>query len=272
MYSTEQYDKDTMARAKIVSAVVSPKDSREVSAALRGKSVAYGLALLADVKAKKRPIRYTRFNQESAGHRRGTGPGRYPLKAAEAFETLLESARANAEFKDLDPELLRIVHIKADIGPQPFRFGRHRGRTGKRAHIEVVVVEDEKLKQKAKAKQSVSATKQKAESKTATKKESKTSETKSDEKAESKKDSAAAGATTQAPKTEKESKPETKTDAPKESADASEKKAATPQKEQAEAASKEPKADAPQKAESDEKKAAESSDASDEKAKKGDKQ
>lgn len=143
-----EYDTNTMARAKMTNVVVSPKDSREVSAALRGKSVAQGLALLADVKEKKRAIRFTRYNQESAGHRRGTGPGRYPLKAAIAFEDLLSSVRANAEFKDLDVELLRIVHIKADIAARPFRYGRHRGRQGKRANIEVIVQEDERLKAK----------------------------------------------------------------------------------------------------------------------------
>lgn len=158
-----EYDTNTMARAKMTNVVVSPKDSREVSAALRGKSVAQGLALLADVKEKKRAIRFTRYNQESAGHRRGTGPGRYPLKAAIAFEDLLSSVRANAEFKDLDVELLRIVHIKADQAATPFRYGRHRGRQGKRAHIEVIVREDEKLKKTAQ-KQTVSATKQKATS------------------------------------------------------------------------------------------------------------
>ena len=159
-----EYDTNTMARAKMTNVVVSPKDSREVSAALRGKSVAAGLALLADVKEKKRAIRYTRYNSESAGHRTSVpGPGRYPLKAAIAFEELLRSARANAEFKDLEPELLRIVHIKADQAATPFRYGRHRGRQGKRAHIEVIVREDEKLK-KTVQKQTVSATKQKATS------------------------------------------------------------------------------------------------------------
>lgn len=159
-----EYDTNTMARAKMTNVVVSPKDSREVSAALRGKSVAAGLALLADVKEKKRAIRYTRYNSESAGHRTSVpGPGRYPLKAAIAFEELLRSARANAEFKDLEPELLRIVHIKADQAATPFRYGRHRGRQGKRAHIEVIVREDEKLKKTAQ-KQTVSATKQKATS------------------------------------------------------------------------------------------------------------
>ena len=158
-----EYAKDTMARAKMTNVVVSPKDSREVSAALRGKSVAAGLALLSDVKEKKRAIRFTRYNSESAGHRKGIGPGRYPLKAAMAFEDLLESVRSNAEFKDLDPEILRIVHIKADIAARPFRYGRHRGRQGKRANIEVIVQEDEALKKKAK-KQTVTATKQKATS------------------------------------------------------------------------------------------------------------
>jgi ribosomal protein uL22 len=167
-----EYDTNTMARAKMTNVVVSPKDSREVSAALRGKSIAAGLALLAEVKEKKRAIRYTRYNQESAGHRTSvSGPGRYPLKAAIAFEQLLGSARSNAEFKDLDPDFLRIVHVKADQAATPFRYGRHRGRQGKRAHIEIIVQEDERLK-KTEA-QSVSATKQKAVSKKSTKRTTK---------------------------------------------------------------------------------------------------
>lgn len=253
MYSTEQYDKDKMARAKIVSAVVSPKDSREVSAALRGKSVAYGLSLLADVKTKKRPIRFTRFNQESAGHRRGIGPGRYPFKAADVFETLLESVKANAEFKDLDTDLLRIVHIKADIAPQPFRFGRHRGRTGKRAHIEVVVVEDDALKAKAK-KQSVSATKQKATSKKATKADVKEAEPKAEKKTDAKAD--AKPKVESKPEAKSESKSEkTETKAASEKETKSEKKteAATPQTDAKDESKTEAKADKPEAAKSEKK-------------------
>ena len=226
-----EYAKDTMARAKMTNVVVSPKDSREVSAALRGKSVAAGLALLSDVKEKKRAIRFTRYNSESAGHRKGIGPGRYPLKAAMAFEDLLESVRSNAEFKDLDPEILRIVHIKADIAARPFRYGRHRGRQGKRANIEVIVQEDEALKKKAK-KQTVTATKQKATSqkadasadaKKADAKEPKAAEAKAPKPETKAEPEAKAGKAAAAPKaeTKSESKPaksEAKTEAKDEAA------------------------------------------------------
>lgn len=255
MYTTQLYDKDKMARARIPDRAISPKDAREISAALRGKPLEAGIALMRDVQTKKRAIRFTRFNQESAGHKPGTGPARYPVKAAAAFQELLESVKANAEFKDLDAELLRITHVKADLAARPFRYGRHRGRQGKRAHIEVVVQEDDKLKAKAskKKEQDVTATKQKAASKKAPKKPSKAdaketkpakTETKA-EKPESK------------PEAKAESKPETVEKPKAETKEQPEKQAAAPQKPAAEQESAPASEKAPAKAETKESKPAE---------------
>ena len=234
MYAYQTYDKHKQARARIANEGISAKDAREVSAALRGKSLAAGLALLKDVQAKKRAIRFTRYNQESAGHRPGMGPGRYPLKAAQAFENLLESVKANAEFKDLDTDLLRIVHVKADKAARPFRYGRHRGRQAKRAHIEIVVQEDDRLKSK--------------KPKTEKKSEAKESKTEKKEKADSKKSDEKAAAQTSAAVEVKPEAPETP--APKEvdtvkAAEAAAAKAAVEATPDVEAPTEDEKAEAP---------------------------
>ncbi len=192
-FEEEKYNKNTMARAKLLYQNISTKDSIEIAKAIRGKSLEKSLEMLKKVVEKKQPIKYTRFIQESAGHKPGIGSGKYPVKAAEAFISLLELVKSNAEQKSLDEEKLFIIHVKADKASRPWRYGRHRGRKAKRTHLEIVVEEKEVEKKENKNKKSEAKKVEKSTQKSttektakkATKESKKTEETK--EKTETKK-------------------------------------------------------------------------------------
>ncbi|MFT4309398.1 MAG: 50S ribosomal protein L22 [Candidatus Woesearchaeota archaeon] len=147
-YSYTKYDANRMARARVVGAEISTKHSIEIASAIRGKPLDKAIEIVKRVSEKKAPLRFTRYIQESASHKPGIGPGKYPVKASLAYIKLLEGVKKNAIAKDMDEEKLRILHVKADKGPSPYHYGRHRGRTMKRTHIEIIVIEDEKITKK----------------------------------------------------------------------------------------------------------------------------
>ena len=103
---------------------------------------------LEDVAAKKRPVPYYRHRKKVA-HRKGLqghDAGRYPEKAATEILKVLKSVEANAEFKGLYPERLRIVHAAAQRGRVirkyiPRAFGRATPYFKHLTHIEVAVEE-----------------------------------------------------------------------------------------------------------------------------------
>ena len=97
---------------------------------------------------KKRPVPFHRFNKK-AGHRHGLDKafaGRYPVKAAQKILEVLEGAESNAEFKGLDVERVRIIHISSYPGMKikrmtPRAFGRSSPKTEITCHVEVVLEE-----------------------------------------------------------------------------------------------------------------------------------
>ncbi|MFT4305007.1 MAG: 50S ribosomal protein L22, partial [Candidatus Woesearchaeota archaeon] len=136
-----------MAKAVLVADAISTKHSIEICNMIRGLPLSKAKQLLKEVIEMKRAVPFKRFN-DNVGHRKGMGPGRYPNKAATKILQLLNSVEANAEVKALDKEILEIKHICAHIASRPMRYGRHRGRVSKRTHVEVVVHESSKLKEK----------------------------------------------------------------------------------------------------------------------------
>ena len=74
--------------------------------------------------------------------------GRYPVKTAQAVLKILESGEANAEYKGLDIEQLKIVHSSAFPGMKikrfiPRAFGRSSPRYNTLTHVEIVLEEME---------------------------------------------------------------------------------------------------------------------------------
>ncbi len=134
---------------------VSPKAAREVCTALKGKTLEQAKTYLNKVITKKQPVPYRRYNKK-LGHRHGTEPGtfaaRYPIKTAQKILQVLTGAEANAEFKGLDTDRLRIIHAAAYPGMklkrfQPRALGRSSPKHQTLTHIELVLQETEEQTQ-----------------------------------------------------------------------------------------------------------------------------
>lgn len=82
---------------------------------LRGMRLSEATELLESVVALEKTIPFKRFNK-GIGHRKGLGRdniGKYPKKAASCILGVLRNLEANADFKGLDSERLKITHIQA---------------------------------------------------------------------------------------------------------------------------------------------------------------
>ncbi len=126
---------------------ISLKDSVNLCRALKGMKLDDAKEYLEDIIKKKRAVPYFRY-LDSISHRRGIGPGKYPVKEAKYILKVLENAEANAENKDLDTDNLYIMHIAAHKGQiykryMPRAFGRSTEIRRDRVHIEVILEERE---------------------------------------------------------------------------------------------------------------------------------
>lgn len=116
-YSIE-IDEKTCAKAMGKEMRISPKHAVEVCAAIRGMRLDKAKKYLQEVVEKKRAVPYKRHRKKLA-HRRGlqgSDAGQYPVKAAKAILQVLANAEANAKYKGLDAEKLKIVHASAHKG------------------------------------------------------------------------------------------------------------------------------------------------------------
>jgi large subunit ribosomal protein L22 len=95
---------------------VSPKHAMEVCRAIKGMRLATAKEYLQAVVDKKRPVPFKR-HRKKIPHRRGAGgSGQFPVKTAHAILKILENAEANATYKGLDAEKLKVVHASAHKG------------------------------------------------------------------------------------------------------------------------------------------------------------
>jgi large subunit ribosomal protein L22 len=144
------YSKEHMARVVGTNLSVSTKDAIEICNTLRGKPIAQAKTILQQAIAKKAPIAFKRFTN-GIGHRKGKiASGRYPVKACGFILTLVNSVESNAQQKGLNTSSLHIVHACAHKASTQYKPGRHRGRTMKNSHVELVVAEKEQKKKEKK--------------------------------------------------------------------------------------------------------------------------
>lgn len=142
-YSIQGLDPDKTVKASLREVDVSPKFSREVCKAIVGLTLEEAKKLMEDVINKKRMIPYRRYRKKRAHKRSVRGPGGYPIKIAKKMLKLLESLEANAEFKGLPPERIKIIHAAAHKGRTIKKyieraFGRASPYNKTLVHIEVV--------------------------------------------------------------------------------------------------------------------------------------
>jgi len=129
---------------------ISKKFSVEVANFIRRKKLKVAKELMEGVIEKKIAVPFRKHNRD-LGHKRGIGPGRYPIKVAKQILILLESAEMNATNKGLDVDALFIKEISANKGSTSMKGGRHRGREAKRTHLEILLEEKEEKKKTKKA-------------------------------------------------------------------------------------------------------------------------
>ena len=145
----EELDPEKTVKSSGREVRVSHKSTREVCYTIKGMMLTQAKQYLKDVVDKKKAVPFARFRKK-AGHRHGlirkTAAGRYPIKAAKEVLKVLGGAEANAEYKGLDIERLRIIHASAYPGMKLKRYkpraqGRGSARFETMTHIEIALEE-----------------------------------------------------------------------------------------------------------------------------------
>lgn len=147
-YSVKGLDPDRTAIASGRDLRISPKAAREICHYIKGMRLEKAKEVLQEVAELKRPVPYFRHRKKVA-HRKGAegfDAGRFPVKAANAILKILDSVEANAEFKGLYTDRLKIVHVATQRGRVirnyiPRAFGRSSPHNQQLTHIEVAVEE-----------------------------------------------------------------------------------------------------------------------------------
>jgi len=146
--TAEELDPEKTVKASGREVRVSHKSAREICKTIKGMMLTQAKQYLKDVIDKKRAIPFRRFKKK-AGHRHGLEKayaGRYPVKASKQILKVIEGAEANAEYKGLDTEKLRIIHASAYPGMKIKQYvQRAQGRSSPSfetlCHIEIVLEE-----------------------------------------------------------------------------------------------------------------------------------
>ena len=149
-YSITELDPDRTVKASGRELRVSPKHAREVCKTIKGMKLDQAKEYLQQVILEKKPVPFRRYKKK-VGHRHGIEKayaGRYPVKAAQKILKVLEGVEANAEYKGLNVERLRIIHASAYPGMKIKRyieraFGRSSPRFETLCHVELVLQEIE---------------------------------------------------------------------------------------------------------------------------------
>lgn len=147
-YSIKGLDPDRTAVASGRDLRISPKACREICHFIRGMKLEKAKEVLQEVAELKRPVPYFRHRKKVA-HRSGVqgfDAGRFPQKAAKEILKVLGQVEANAEFKGLYADRLKIIHIASQRGRVmrnyiPRAFGRSSPHFQHLTHVEVAVEE-----------------------------------------------------------------------------------------------------------------------------------
>jgi large subunit ribosomal protein L22 len=147
-YSVQGLDPDKTAIASGRDIRIKPKVAREICHQLKGMKLGEAKTYLEGVVDMKIAVPYYRYRGKIP-HRKqlqGHDAGRFPQKTAGEILKILDSVEANAEFKGLYADKLRIVHVAAHRGRAirkyiPRAFGRASPYYKHLTHIEVAVEE-----------------------------------------------------------------------------------------------------------------------------------
>ncbi len=137
------FDPEKTARARGRDLPISRKKSMELCRALRGMELQDAKDYLEDIIALKRPVPFRRYTS-GAGHKKGIGPGKYPVKVAKYVLKVIENAESNAEYNGMETDNLYIKSIAAHTGRvykgyMPRAHGRWTAWDEKTTNIEVIL-------------------------------------------------------------------------------------------------------------------------------------
>lgn len=140
-------DPDKTSKALGKELAIKPRHAIEVCRKIRGMKADEAITFLEDVVAKKRAVPFRRHVIQVA-HKKGMGPGKYPVKTAAAILKVVKQAESNAEYKGLETENLWVTHAACQrAGHLPGSMPRARGRATAwnthLSHIEIVLEERE---------------------------------------------------------------------------------------------------------------------------------
>ncbi|MFA5363612.1 MAG: 50S ribosomal protein L22 [Candidatus Bathyarchaeia archaeon] len=149
-YSITDIDPDKTVKASGRELRVSHKHAREVCYTINGMKLDRAKDYLKQVVQKRKAVPFRRYNKH-VPHRHGLEKGfagRFPVKTASQILRVIEGAEANAEYKGLDMDNLKIVHASAYPGMKvkrftPRAFGRSSPRFNTLVHVEIVLEEME---------------------------------------------------------------------------------------------------------------------------------
>ena len=131
---------DYQAKAKNENMPVSWKDCTEIGRFLKNDPVEKAINKLEKVQEKELEVPYTKFDSD-VGHKSGhSQPARYPVKAAEHVQEVIESAESNAENEGLNPDNLIVKEFITNQGREYRTPSRHQGTT-KAAHVKIILEE-----------------------------------------------------------------------------------------------------------------------------------
>jgi large subunit ribosomal protein L22 len=127
---------------------ISPKAAREICRTLRGMRANLARDYLEDVIALKRAVPFKRYARNVA-HKHGlvgSDAGRFPQKAAKAVLVVLDNALANAEYKGMESDKMRIFHAgtlkgRTIRGWMPRAMGRATPKNTETVSVEMVLSE-----------------------------------------------------------------------------------------------------------------------------------
>ena len=144
-YSVKGLDPDKTVKCAGRELKMSPKAAVEICHTIRGMKIGEAKTLLEQVIKKRLPIAYRRYKKKVA-HKsmpEKTFAGRDPVKTADRILRLLRELEANAEYKGLDIDRLRIVHAASQRGMKTQRyisraFGRASPYRNTLVHVELM--------------------------------------------------------------------------------------------------------------------------------------
>lgn len=147
-YSYQNYNPEKQAKCYGRELRMSPKAAVEVCRAIKGKWVDEAIEYLENVAALKQVVPYKRHVLK-VGHKKGLHrccTGAYPERVANIIKALLKDVTANAEYKGLVKDNLRIIHACAYRGIKirgymPRAFGRASEHNTTTTNVELVVEE-----------------------------------------------------------------------------------------------------------------------------------